>query len=60
MIVDKDKSGNISITELTPEESKILTTALDIYFNINPCNCRTDEERRILLMKNRIENIKKP
>lgn len=59
MIVDKDKNGNFSITELTSEEVKILTIALDIYFTMNPANCRTDEERRILLMKNRIENLTK-
>ena len=59
MIIDKDKNGNISVLEITKEESKILIVALDLYFNINPANCRTDDERKIILMKSQLEKLSK-
>jgi tmRNA-binding protein len=59
MIIDKDKNGNISVSEMTIEETKILIVALDLYFNINPANCRTNDERKMILMKSQLENLTK-
>lgn len=57
MIADKDERGNISIMEIPPDVNEYLVDALYHYFCEQPVQCRTDQERQLILLMHQLENF---